>query len=124
SPDPFADNGDAFVAKLSANGASLVYSTYLGSGRTDEARAIAVASNGQAVVTGSTRANDYPTTAGAYDTTFNSTSTFDDPDVFVTRLNAAGTGLVYSTFLGGTAGDIGYGVALDAAGAAYVTGNT
>jgi hypothetical protein len=117
---------DAFVTKLNASGSALVYSTYLGGSATylgtsgqDVGYGIAVDSAGSAYVTGSTASSDFPTTAGAFDTTFNG---FDD--AFVTKLNATGSALVYSTYLGGTANEFGLGIAVDSAGNAYVTGDT
>ena len=68
---------------------------------------------------GSTRSADFPTTAGAFDTTHNGAF-----DVFVTKLNPTGSGLVYSTFIGGSAFDSGQGLAIDAEGNAYVSGGT
>jgi hypothetical protein len=92
----------------------LTYSTYLGGIGFDQAYAIAVDAAGNAYVTGRTGTTDFPTTAGAFDRTINS-----DNDAFVTNINAAGTALVYSTYIGGA---IGNGIAVDAAGNAYVTG--
>ena len=110
---------DGFVAKLNASGSSLVYSTYLGGTENDEPRAIAVDAQGNAYVTGETVSAGFPTTPGAFDTVRSG-----EFDVFVTKLNAAGTGLVYSTFLGGLVSDIANGVAVDSAGNAFVTGST
>ena len=110
---------DAFVTKLIANGTALVYSTFLGGELNDNGYGICVDSSGAAYVTGNTGSTGYPTTPGAIDTTQNGAS-----DVFVTKLNAAGTGLGYSTFLGSSSYDYGYAIAVDSAGAAYVTGNT
>ncbi len=119
--DP-AHNGnyDAFVTKLNATGTALVYSTFLGGSGFDYGYGIAVNSAGEAFVTGSTGSADFPTTAGVYDTTHNG-GTYD---VFVTRLNATGTALLYSTFLGGSDTDEGYGIAVNAANEAFVTGYT
>jgi hypothetical protein len=110
---------DAFVARLNAAGSGLVYSTYLGGSSNDEGSAIAVDAAGNAFVSGSTRSSDFPTTAGALDTSFNF-----GIDVFVTKLNATGSGLVYSTYLGGSQVDEGFGIAVDVAGNADVTGDT
>jgi hypothetical protein len=110
---------DAFVTKLNASGSALVYSTYLGGGRADEGLGIAVDSTGAAYVTGSTNSPDFPTTSGAFQ------STRSGPrDAFVTKLNASGTALVYSTHLGGSEHDGGSSIAVDIAGNAYVTGFT
>jgi hypothetical protein len=122
-------NGDAdvFVTKLDATGAALSYSTYLGGGGIglDESGfGIAVNSLGQAYVTGYTLSATFPTTPGAYDTTFNIV-TDNFADAFVTKLDASGSALVYSTFLGGSGGDdLGEAIAIDTAGNASVTGFT
>jgi len=111
---------DAFVAKLNAAGNGLVYSTYLGGSGDDIGYAVALDSGNEVTVTGSTSSSDFPTSTGAYRTSNGGGIT----DAFVTRLNAAGTALVYSTYLGGSGEDVGYGVAVDAVGNAYVTGYT
>jgi hypothetical protein len=107
---------DAFVTKLNPTGTALVYSTFLGGTGADLAQGIAVDSSGSAYVTGQTRSANFPTTPGAFDTTLNGL------DAFVTKLNATGTALVYSTFLGGTLDDAGNAITVDAAGNAYVAG--
>lgn len=118
-------SSDAFVVKLNAEGSGLSYSTYLGGGgastfaSSDTAYAIALDSLGNAYVTGRTDSTDFPTTPGAIQRTRKSL-----PDAFVTKLNATGTALVYSTYLGGSSADEGIGIAADAAGNAYVTGYT
>jgi len=95
----------------------LVYSTYLGSGNADvELTALAVDASGNAYVTGSTGSPDFPVTPGAFQTTLGNYWS-----AFVTKLNATGSALVYSTFLGGGYGN---GIAVDASGNAYVTGST
>ena len=73
---------------------------------------------GSAYVTGDTRSTDFPTTAGAAQTTHAG----GIADAFVTKLDATGSGLVYSTYLGGSGSDTGFGIAVDGAGSAYVTG--
>ena len=80
---------------------------------------IAVDAAGSAYVTGGTTSTDFPTTAGAAQTTYAG----GEFDAFVTKLNATGSGLVYSTYLGGSDRDFGYGIAVDGAGSAYVTGD-
>src|SRR3989449_1845312 len=111
---------EAFVTKLNPTGAALVYSTYLGGTNSDVSLGIAVDSLGQAYVTGRTSSANFPTTAGAFQPSF--------PGgffaAFVTKLNPTGAALVYSTYLGGTGGEQGFSIAVDAAGNAYVTGNT
>jgi hypothetical protein len=97
---------------------SLAYSTYLGGSAYDVGFGIALDSAGAAYVAGETQSTDFPTTAGAFDTSSNGS------EAFVTKLNPAGTGLAYSTYLGGSGSDAGRGIAVDSAGAAYVTGET
>jgi hypothetical protein len=117
---------DAFVTKISATGSALVYSTYLGGSLDDVGLGIAVDSVGNAYVTGNTQSTDFPT-ANAFQPTNHGGSSFDGTasgDAFVTKINASGTLLVYSTYLGGTGEDYGRGIAVDSAGSAYVTGFT
>jgi len=109
-------SNDAFAVKLSPTGA-LVYSTYLGGAGDDVGTGIAVAGNGTAYVTGATTGS-FPTLNASQNTYAGGTS-----DAFVVKLSPTGA-LGYSTYLGGTGGDIGYGIALDSAGAVYVTGFT
>jgi hypothetical protein len=112
-------NVDVFVTKLNATGTALVYSTYIGGSRDEAGRGIAVDGSGNAYVTGWTRSPDYDVTPGAFQTTHGG-----GYDVFVTRLNATGTALVYSTYIGGIYDDEGYSIAVDGSGNAYVTGAT
>ena len=135
--------GTVFVTKLNSSGTALVYSTYLGgSGQSinggDVANGIAVDSSGNAYVTGSTYSADFPVTQGAFQTTnkeaaANGNTNGFDSTGFVTKLNATGTALVYSTYLGGSGaipggsilwGDRGDGLTVDSSGDAYVTGVT
>jgi hypothetical protein len=115
-----AEGPDAFVTKLDSTGSGLVYSTYLGGSISDSAQSIAVDSAGSAIVTGATSSTDFPTTAGAAQTTHAG----GELDAFVTKLDATGSGLVFSTYLGGSDGQSGRGIAVDGAGSAYVTGYT
>jgi hypothetical protein len=117
---------DAFVTKLNTTGTALVYSTYLGGGNADVGNGIAVDGAGNAYVTGSSASNDFPTTAGAFQTAIGNPGS-TNTDAFVTKLNPAGGGgadLVYSTYLGGSNADIGNSIALDATPNVYVTGST
>ncbi|MCX6576439.1 MAG: SBBP repeat-containing protein, partial [Candidatus Aminicenantes bacterium] len=109
---------DAFVTKLSPAGNTLAYSTFLGGTGNDSGAGIAVDSFGSAYVTGFTESSDFPFFS-AYDSTANG-----NRDVFVTKFTPAGNSLAYSTFLGGSESDVGSDVAVDAGGAAYVTGTT
>jgi Beta-propeller repeat len=110
---------DAFVAKLNATGSDLMYSTYVGGATKDVAAGIAVGGGGAAYLTGDTDSAGFPTTAGAFDTTYNG-----GLDAFITKLNATGTGLRYSTYLGRGADDFGKGIAFDKGARAYVAGWT
>ena len=113
------DQYDAFVTKLNATGSALVYSTFLGGFDIDDALSIAVDGAGNAYVGGETGSSNFPVTAGAFDTTRNG-----EYDAFVTKLNAAGSALVYSTYLGGSLVDFVWNTQVDAAGSAYVVGST
>ena len=120
---------DVFVTKLNATGTALVYSTFIGGSDFDFGRRIAVDGAGNAYITGQTKSSTFPTTGAAFDRTFNIPGNcprcaIDNYDAFVTKLNATGSALVYSTFLGGTDIDDGRGIAVDAAGNAYVIGET
>jgi len=110
--------GDAFVTKLNAEGTALVYSLYLGGSELDRAYGIEVDIAGGAYVTGKTDSADFPTEGALY------IYSGGYGDAFVTKLNADGTALVYSTYLGGTSDDGGGGIAVDGSGCAYVTGRT
>jgi hypothetical protein len=114
------DNDDIFITKLSPAGDALVYSTYLGSPFRDgyyESGGLAVDSSGAAYVANWTWGDGFPTTPGAFDTTFGGNT-----DGFVTKLSPDGSYLVYSTYLGGSSGDTVHGLTIDETGAAYVTG--
>jgi len=112
--------GDVFVAKLNAAGNALVYATFLGDSGDEAASGLAVDSAGSVYITGSTTSTNFPTTAGAFQTTRKTTSS----QGFVAKLNPTGTALVYSTYLGGSSGEQGGGIAVDATGHAYITGIT
>src|SRR6266404_3675103 len=118
-------NSDAFVAKINATGSALVYSTYLGGSGDDLGLGIAVDSAGNAYVTRSTTSSDFPVTPGAFQMTCNGGSNCAPyRDAFVSKLNASGSALVYSTYLGGTGSDFSTSIAVDSGGNAYVTGTT
>ncbi|MBK5228795.1 MAG: SBBP repeat-containing protein [Actinobacteria bacterium] len=120
APFQVANGGgtDVFVTKLSADGQTLVYSTYLGGSGTDVGYGIALDSSGAAHVTGSTNSPNFPAQAPSQVANGGGT------DVFVTKLNAAGQALDYSTYLGGLGTDIGHAITVDGSGSAYVTGWT
>ena len=109
---------DAFVTKIDSTGASLVYSTYLGGNGSDHGYDIALDSDGHAYITGDTRSTNFPT-ASPIQASLNGTQ-----DAFVTKLNAAGTALVYSTYLGGDGVDTAWGIALGTDGTAYIAGQS
>lgn len=117
----YGGGGDAFVTKLAPNGV-LSYSTYLGAGGADQANAVALDAAGDAYLTGSTASHNFPTTPNALKNSCYSCT--GGSGGFVTELNPSGSGLVYSTYLGGTGVDQGNGIAADAAGNAYITGVT
>jgi hypothetical protein len=113
---------DAFVTKINPAGNSILYSTYLGgngTGSSEQANAIAVDSSGNAYVTGVTNSSNFPVTSGAYQTAYSGMQ-----DAFITKFNAAGNTLLYSTYLGGTSFDWATGIGLDSGGNAYVAGYT
>ena len=122
---PFYGGGasDAFVTKLNSTGSGLFYSTYFGGSVFDAAGAIAVDINGNAYVTGRTTSPDLYTFNAIQPLFSGGTSA----DAFVTKFSASGLSVFYSTYLGGSGGlgfDAGLGIAVDAAGNAYVTGQT
>src|SRR5207249_2788411 len=110
---------DAFVVKLNPAGSARVYATYLGGSLSDVGLGIAIDTAGNAYVSGGTFSTNFPTTPGASQPTLGG-----DRDAFVTKLNAAGTALAYSTYLGGAGTDVGNAIAIDSTGAAYITGST
>jgi hypothetical protein len=109
-----------FVAKLDASGGTLVFSTYLGGTATARCNAIAVDSAGQAYVVGRTDSADFPTTAGSVFPIYRG----GQFDAYVSKLNASGSGLVYSTFMGGGGNDALFGIALGPGNTACVTGGS
>ncbi|MDQ0417200.1 hypothetical protein J2Z48_001372 [Croceifilum oryzae] len=109
---------DAFVTKINTLGNSLIYSTYLGGSGDDVGKGIHLDTGGNAYVTGSTTSTDFPT-RGAFQPV-----NAGGQDAFVTKLNTSGSGLVYSTYLGGSGVDVGSAIVVDGAGNAYVTGGT
>ncbi len=110
---------DAFVSKLNGEGSDLVFSTYLGGNSYDYGYGIAADSQGQAVVTGMTNSTNFPTTTGVYQK-----NKKDGYDTFVAKYAPDGSSYVYCTYVGGTASEYGYAVAVDGLSQAYVTGFT
>jgi hypothetical protein len=120
-------NADAFIVKVDttqSGTASRLFSTYLGGSGEDAGSAIAVDGAGSAFVTGSTRSTNFPTANALQPACASCATPFFEFDAFVSKLNAAGTSLVYSTFLGGNARDAGWGIAVDSVGNAHVAGET
>lgn len=118
---PTMRGGDGFLAKVNPLGTELVYSTYLGGGQWDACIGVAVDGSGNAVVTGQTQSVDFPLVAA-----FAGPNGGSDGygDAFVTKVNAAGDEMVFSTYLGGFEEDWGTDVAVDPEGNVYVTGET
>jgi photosystem II stability/assembly factor-like uncharacterized protein len=116
-------SSDAFVAKMDPTGSSLIYSTYLGGINDDRGSGIAVDGQGNAFVAGRTISRDFPTATGAFQTQLGggSYASVYDGDAFMAELSPTGS-LLYSTFFGGDQDDYAAAVALDAAGAVYITG--
>jgi hypothetical protein len=110
---------DAFITKLNPSGSAVVYSTYLGGSAEDDGHAIAVDGSGNAYITGATASTDFPVTTGAFQAAIGPSNV-----VFAAKLNAAGTALTYATYLGGSGGDTGNAIAVDATGDAYIAGTT
>jgi photosystem II stability/assembly factor-like uncharacterized protein len=125
SPD--SSTADGFVTKLAASGTALAYSTYLGGTGDEQGTGIAIDRQGNAYVTGTVAQFDpdlpmtFPTTPGAFQTAFHDDSF---SDAFVTKINAAGSNLIYSTYLGGNNPEFAFGIAVNSAGQAFVTGQT
>jgi len=110
---------DAIVTKISADGSTILFSTYLGGSGDDRGMSVAIDSAGDLYICGSTDSTDFPT-VNAYQTNRNGYWT----DYFVSKLSGSGTNLIYSTYLGGSFFDYGFDVAVDTAGCAYVVGKS
>ena len=110
---------DAFVTEFKPDGGQLVFSTYLGGNAFDKANGVAVDSSGNVYVVGYTASPDFPTTKGAFQTTYGGNG-----NAFVVKLASGGSSLTYSTYFGGSGGDFGLGIVIDSAGDAYITGST
>lgn len=112
-----ASNG--FVTKLNAKGTALIYSTYIGGSGKEQPHGIALDKKNHAYIVGQTNSTNYPVTPGAFQTQLGG-----ERDAFVTKFSRDGTFLIYSTYLGGSSVDEGFGIAVDREGSAYVTGFT
>jgi len=119
-------HGDAFIAKMN-NFGTILYRTYVGGNTEDAAFAVAVDGDGDAYLAGYTRSANFPT-ANAISNTISGSIIpglgVYPQDAFVAKLNPAGSQLLYSSYLGGTGDDVGYGLDIDSSGAIYVTGQT
>ncbi len=125
--DAFGGSNNIFVTKLNPAGTQLIYSTTIGGSGDEYGNGIAVDSSGNAYVTGITNSKNFPIVGGfqpnpATSTNLNGTTSIFQQG-FVLKLNPAGTGLVYSSYLGGSGNDYGRAIAVDPSGNAYVTGN-
>ena len=109
---------DGFVIKLDSKGTTVLYSTYFGGSANDEAHAIAVDAAGNAYVTGYTTSSDFPIVNGFQKTRAGGL------DAYFLKLSSAGDTILYSSYIGGSADDRAFGLALDAAGNVYITGST
>ena len=114
---------DAFVLKLAQDGSTLLYSTYVGGTNMDTAHGIAVDQVGQAYITGETASVDFPT-ENPFDVILGDGREDPQSDAFVTKLGPQGSSLLFSTFLGGSANDVGHSIARDQEGGIYITGET
>jgi len=118
--------GDGFVAKVASNGSSLLYCGYIGGSSSEKSHGIALDSAGCAYVTGETSSTEatFPVKVGPDLTYHPRTGSSAAYDAFVAKVDALGIDLVYCGYIGGSGDDYGYGIAVDAAGSAYVTGET
>jgi hypothetical protein len=115
-------NGFAGVADTNVSAVGFTWLTYLGGSTADAVAHVVSDSVGDLFATGDAFSSDFPVTTGAFQTTLKNTS--GGPNAFVTELDPTGLNLVYSSYLGGTGDDVGFGINLDSAGDAYVTGQT
>jgi hypothetical protein len=112
---------DMFVTKLNSTGTALIYSTYIGGAGWDQGNGIAIDGSGNAYITGYSNSSNYVTTSDAVQTNF---SGGNYTDVIFTKLNSSGTGIIYSTYIGGFREETGNAIAIDGFGNAYITGYT
>lgn len=120
----FGGKTDAWVAKLSSNGTNLIYATFLGGSGDERTGGIALDSSGNAYVTGTTTSQDFPVTAGVFQGKCKLKNDGTCASAFVTKLNALGTRVLYSSYLGGHGTQSAEGIALNSSGNAFVVGQT
>lgn len=126
-PLPGGGQEDGFVAKLGPSGSELVFSTYLGGAGRDEVNSLAVDHHRHIYVTGFTNSLDFPVTSNAFQQNCDGKGAFPGfciGDAFVTKFDESGSGLAYSTYVGGRGSDIAEGLAVDGEGQAYLAGQT
>jgi hypothetical protein len=110
---------DAYVTKIAASGSALVYSTFIGGYDEDVGNAIAIDGSGNAIMTGYTESSDFPMVSYSYDNSNNGSE-----DVIVAKLNSGGSGLIYSTYIGGMDSDKGTGLVNESGNTVIIAGNT
>ncbi|MCB8918213.1 MAG: SBBP repeat-containing protein [Ardenticatenaceae bacterium] len=110
---------DTFITKVDPAGLNILYSTYVGGSGQEEITSLALDGDNNIFATGWTNSADFPTTASAFQPTYQGAF-----DAFALKLNPAGSALVYNSYLGGSAEDRGWGVAVDPAGRIHVAGQT
>jgi len=115
---------DVFVSKLNPAGNNVIFTTYLGGGDLDALDSWRLGADGSIYIAGFTTSFDFPTTAGDYDRSYSGGVLNPTSDGFVARLNSSGTGLLWSTYLGGTARDVAFDLRVDSTGSVFVAGNT
>ena len=124
----FRNNYAGYVSKFSKDGKSLIFSTFLGGTGSELIQSLILDASGSIYLTGQTNSSDYPTTAGAYQTTYGGSSSgswwWNGGDAFLTKMKADGSDLEFSTFLGGSSDDVAYQVALSSKNEIYVVGKT
>ena len=117
--DSFNGDRDVFVFKLKSDGSEMLYSSFIGGSSSDYGYDISIDFENNTIITGYTRSSDFPTTPGCYDDSYNG-----NRDAFIFKLKSDGSTLIYSTYIGGSGWDYGYGIATDSNNITYITGRT
>lgn len=115
---------DAFVAEVNAAGSAVLFATFLGGAGEEAGWALTLDAGSNVYLTGQTSSSDFPTTVDALQPIIGDQGNFGTMDAFVTKIHTGGTGLLYSTFLGGDIDESGTGIAVDGSGQIYVAGQT